>query len=189
MGDAGSGEDFVGEIDGERTIFENEGEEVEDVAGVELAGMDGDLCGKVEGGEEGDAVDGLLDAGQGELAVAAGRSGEVNEDGAGTHGRNGVAADEARGGTAGYLGGGDDDVRMRGGAGDEIAAAVESFLAELGSVASAAFRVDAAEIDIEEFGAQGTNLLSGGGADVIGSTTAPGGARWRWPASRRLRRQ
>jgi hypothetical protein len=54
-----------------------------------------------------------------------------------------------------------------GGAGDEFAAAFQCFFGELGSVASAAFGVDAAEIDVEESCAEGADLFSGGGAHVI----------------------
>src|SRR6185437_16124807 len=168
MSDAGAGQDFVAEVDVEFTFFHDQCEEVEDVAGVEGARVCGALGGQVERGHEGYAAESLGKAGNSEFAVAAGGSGEVDEDRARAHGPYGLGANQARRGAAGDLGGGDDDVRVRGGAHDEIAAAVERLFAEFGGIASAAFRVDAAEVDVEKFCAEGAHLLSGSGAHVIG---------------------
>jgi hypothetical protein len=112
--------------------------------------------------------DGLSDAGLGEFAVAAGGGGQVDKDGAGAHGVDCVAADEARGGASRDLGGGDDDVRVGGGFGDKIAAAVEGLFSEFGRVAATAFSGDAAKVDVKEFCAEGADLLACRGADVVG---------------------
>src|SRR5271157_2172841 len=157
VGYACAGEDFVGEIEDERAFFHDEREKVENVARVEIAGVDGDFGGQVERREEGDAADGLRDAGPGQLAVAAGGGGEIDEDGAGAHGFDGGAADEARSRPAGDLRGGDDDVGVGGGSGDEVAAAVEGFLGEFGGVTASAFGADAAQVNVEELCAEGAD--------------------------------
>ena len=81
---------------------------------------------------------------------------------------NRIATNEARRGTAGHLGGGDDHVGVSSGADDEVAAAIEGFFAEFGRVAAATFGVDAAKIHVEKLCTKRTDLFSSGGAHVVG---------------------
>ena len=66
---------------------------------------------------------------------------------------------EARRGTAGNLRRCNNNVGVGGGAGDEVAAAIEGFFSEFGGIATMSLGFDAAEIDIEEFCAERTEIL------------------------------
>src|ERR1035437_7115250 len=150
MGHAGAADDLVVHVEMEGAVLDEEGEEVGDVARIELAGVAGDGDGQVERGEEGNPVVDLGFAGPGQLAVPSTGGCEVDEDGAGAHVLDGVASEEERRSTAGDLRGGDDDVGSLRGFGDEVAASLKRLLAEFLGVAALVFGRDAAEVDVEE---------------------------------------
>ena len=139
--------------------------------------MHRDFRGQIERRKQGDAVESLLDSRLGELAVTACGRGKIDKNGAGPHGLDSGAANESGSRPAGHLRRCDDYVRVSGGAGNEIASAVESFFRQFGSIAPAAFRADAAKIDVEELCSQRANLFPSGGADIVGLDDSSEAAR------------
>src|SRR5690606_26295590 len=84
--------------------------EIDDVAAVELAGVEGQLGDQVGGTHHGDAVDQHVLPALGEFAVAARFGGEVDHHGTGFHALLHGCGDQHRRPAARHLRGGDDDV-------------------------------------------------------------------------------
>lgn len=79
MRDAGAGQYLIVKVDAEFVFFQNQREEVENVARIKLAGMNGHFSRQIHGREQGDSGDGLRDSRLGQLAIAAGGSGQIDQ--------------------------------------------------------------------------------------------------------------
>src|SRR6187549_461391 len=166
MRDACAGDDVVLEVDVEAAVLAyQQAEQVLEVLGVELRGGNRHLGRQVAGADDLDAaLDDRLPR-PGQLAVAAGLGGEVDDHRAGLHGAHGVGGDQARRRAAGDRGGGDDDVLLGDVLADRLDHLVVLLVGERARVAALAFGVGD-EVQFQRPAAERGDLLPGGAADV-----------------------
>src|SRR5205085_3949694 len=105
-------EDFVGGVEYELPFLHMRLHQLEDVTREHLARMEWNGARQVERGDDGDVVHDDRLTGFGELAVTAGFGRAVHDDRTGAHGFHHVGGDESRGGLAGDLRRGDDEVDL-----------------------------------------------------------------------------
>ncbi len=146
-------------------LGDQQAEQVLEVLGVELGGGDRHLAGEVARADHFDAV---LDHGLprlGQLAVAAGLGGEVDDHRAGRHPAHRVGGDQQRRRATGDRGGGDDDVLFGGVLGEGVAHLRVLLVGQRPGVAALALGVGD-EVEFQRAAAERGDLLPGGAADV-----------------------
>ena len=144
----------------------HQGDQVDDVLGVELRGRAGHLARHVAPAPHLGVADPDDLAGDRALDVAAGLGGEVDDDRAGLHLLDHLAGDQHRRLAAGHGGGGDQRV----GGGDvrreQLALPGRAVLGHLAGVAAGA--LEGLEVEVDGLGAHRPDLLGGGRAHVVG---------------------
>ena len=170
-GHAAPGDDLVGEVGREHPVAVvvlggHQGDQVDDVLGVELRGRSGHLARHVAAAPDLGVADPDHLAGHRPLDVAAALGGEVDHDGAGLHLLDHLAGDQHRS-LAPRHGGGRD---QRVGGGDErreqLALPCRAVLGHLAGVAAGA--LEGVEVEVDGLGPHRPDLLGGGRAHVVG---------------------
>mgnify|MGYP007106197417 CR=1 FL=1 len=169
MGDEAALDQFVGGFEVELLGFlvPEMLDKVAEVAGEHLAGVGGDTAGEVGEAEDADAVDEDFFAEFGAFDVAAGFDGHVDDDAAGLHALDHVGGEDDGGFASEDLGGGDDDIGGGTMFGHGFALDLQLFFGEGFGVAVLGL-AGFAEIDFDEFGPEGLDLLLDDGPGVEG---------------------
>ena len=166
--DHDAGLDLVGQVDRQRAVVHQVGEQRADVAAVRGGRGGRRIGGEVAGADDRHAARGhdrLVRPGAGDVAAEVARA-EVDDDRAGRHRRHRGLGDEQRRAAAGHLRGGDDDVVLGDVAGQLVLLGLLLLGRERAGVAALAGRAGHGG-ELEELRAERLDLGRGGRSHVV----------------------